>query len=127
MSVSVNLKFWKKDEDPFSDDALSDLSGDFETPKNTLSQPDMSSPAAQDPIGSYTPDSHPENVSFAPADTLGTDTTQGQNNTWQYDVIIARLDSIKSQLDVLNHRIEKLEATQQQAQEVRGRGPWYTK
>ena len=113
----MNLKFWQKNDDPFEDDALKDFSQDFSAPQSS-----MNNPHAQDPMGQYTPDNHPENVSFVPADQQPGGGASKENN-WQYDVIIARLDSIKSQLDVLTHRVEQLEKQPEKKPE---RGPWYS-
>ncbi len=120
----MNLKFWEKEEDPF-DSLSTDLSADFSVPKTDFSNPgaEMTNPNAHDALGQYTPENHPQGMAFVPQDQQP---QNAKDNTWQYDVIIARLDSIKSQLEMLNHRLENVEKVQQ-TQKDAPRGPWYTK
>lgn len=120
----LNLKFWQKDDDPFAS-LGADLSTDFEVPKTDFSSPgaEMNNPHAHDALGSYNPENPPPGMAFVPQQEH---TPQTKENNWQYDVIIARLDSIKSQLDILGHRLEQVEKQQKSPKEA-VRGPWYTK
>ncbi len=109
----MNMKFWKKEDDPFAD-LGADFSTDFETPQTDFTpQPTPDFPGLN-------PESPPPGTSFVPQDQ------PKESNNLQYDVIIARLDGIKAQLDVLTHRLEQLEKLQKSPKEAT-RGPWYTK
>ncbi len=140
----MNLQFWKKDEaaDPFKD-----LSDDFvpPPPTDTPQQPgDFGSQSASLGTGqtmpslsdasaalsgtgtmppapnfNATPDNHPANVGFMPD---GDSKHEAEKDKLLQELILARLDSIKNQLEVLNQRVSNLEKPQGQKQQ---RGPWY--
>lgn len=136
----MKLAFWKKD------DPLKDLAAEFEPPSTPgattspdpfASSPDASAfpsstdnafPSPASSFGSapttqspppYTPDNHPSNVAFQ---SEGPSTQQDSGEDLKFQLILARLDSIKTQLDVLNQRVNQMEE-----QRNNPRGPWYTK
>lgn len=133
----MNLKFWQKDDDPLGDLAkdFPDLSGDFSPPADQQLPPMPSfndpAPGGQDPFAnaaqqfSASPDNHPPNMRFAPADPgeARGDGHAAEKQQLLQELILARLDSIKSQLDVLNQRMTNLEGRAQGR--PGGKGPWY--
>lgn len=127
----MNWKFWKKDDDY----DLPDLSSDFDTPgtgNDPLAPPGMpgqpkssalSTPSndfSQPDTSSFDPQNPPQGMIAQPAEqpTQGTDLHN--------ELILAKLEGIKNQLEILSHRMDKLDA-QLSKQSQNAKGPWYAK
>jgi hypothetical protein len=129
----MSWKFWKKD-----DLALQDFSmpkQDFSLPNTGLDLSDHfqpGSPSAFPPPGQQAPMPSAYNSSFAapsynPAPSFSpiqnaTPVHEDHTSNKELEIIAAKLDTIRAQLEILNTRIANLERSEQQAQPKR---PWY--
>jgi hypothetical protein len=124
----MNLKFWKKDDlalpelnNSFSrnelglkSDTALDLSAQFE-PGQQFQAPPMPPQFQTQP---FTPSTPP----FTPAQTPAFDEPPHNSVNKDLEIIAAKLDTIRAQLEMLNARVANLEQHNNQVQPKR---PWY--
>ncbi len=117
----MNFKFWKK-KDPFDTVNFPDLSDDFSPP--------TSDNTSLPPLGGDIPQANPlppapvvnHNFTPAPEPTTPVDNDEKSQDI-KIQLVLSRLDTIKSQLDVVMHRLDKIE---QKQNDKTAKGPWYS-
>ncbi len=123
----MSWKFWKKDDlalpelsknDPFKSDIGGlDLSNHFE-PSGQMPQSSFQ-PSSPSSFAGFTPGAPPP-TSYAPP---GVPVHEGNNDVSKdLEVIAAKLDTIRAQLEMLNTRVANLE---HQGQGPQPKRPWY--
>jgi hypothetical protein len=130
----MNWKFWKKDDfalpemqsirhDPFKPEAAGglDLASHFDPsnasappPPAPLGQPSSFASMSPGFAGSYSPA-----YAAPPAEPPHSDVSK------DLEVIAAKLDTIRAQLEMLNTRVANIEHQQNQANQTQPKRPWY--